>query len=507
MVSTTLDLGKKNEYKETPLHIRYKHNRRLFDKTKNSIFDTKYNFVKNYLDLSTEENVLEEELVLQKYIKKMTKRKSQLDQHILESTINISTDEEITNLTEEELQKFLIEKTEKHLEFLKEKYGIKIYQYRLHMDEGHYDENNEIKKNIHIHFIHSNITKEGKSFTREIFQESKKGIDLLQDYVSQNFGLKRGKVGSEQKHLNKEDYKQMIIQRKINRKKETEEITKKVNEDKKKLLEDFETKKKEIEKLELEQFLKLKDKKFEEEITKTKIKFQEKEIELQTKYKEKETKLKEDFNKEKTKKIEEFKELTKENWVGIVSNQNEELTKKNRRLEIENDVLKIDNKNLKENNKDLKEKVNYLNFLLRGFFGFFGNLYNEKLNEEKNTKEEIINFIQIKSENFVNLFHKNTKEIEKKKTIIDNLKDKYEYVKNLFEYKDEEDLKVEEKQKYHNDLNKEVNIPQKMEDNKEEDKKVIVEYKGERGYFTEEIETNNFGLPIGTKKKFVKIGK
>lgn len=511
MVSTTLEL-KTEEYKKVSIFHRFLHNRRLHHKCKNSIFDTKYNYVKNFQNFENEDEITNEEEVLKKYVKKKTKRSSQIENHILESTINISNDQEIEKFNDEEKQRFLIEKTEKYIETLKSKYGIKFYQYRIHLDEGHYEtdinnkeildeKGNKIEiRNIHIHLIHSNVTSEGKSFIREVGNESwktsgRRGIHIIQDLVSENFELKRGEVNSENKHLNKQQYVSMIKQSKEKRKVEIEKIELEFKEKENELNKNFELKKEEIEKMTFTQFLKVKDEKYKEEITKTKIKFQEEE-----------TKLKNNFEIEKDKKIEEFKELTKENWVNIVSTQNEELTKKNRRLEIENDIYKIDNKDLKESNKDLREEVNHLNFLLRGFFGFFGNLYNEKF-KETHTKEEIIHFIQVKSEIQSKINEKNTEEIEKKKTIIDTLKDKYKYVKNLFEYKDEEDIKIEEKQKYYKDLNKDLNIPQKIEDNKEEDKKVIVEYKGEKGYFTEEVETNNFGLPIGTKKKFVKIGK
>lgn len=238
MVSIGIELNEQ-EYKKTPLEVLFLHNTRTL-KTNNSIFSTEYNFTKSLIDLKKIDEVKEyfsnEEEELKKFVKEKTKQKSKNKFHIIDSLISISDDEEINTLTLEEQQKILIKKTEDYVLYLKNQ-GIKVYQYSLHLDEGHIDENEEIKINRHIHIIHSNILESGKSFTKSLYQKNR-GISKIQDLISEVFQMKRGIVGSENKHQGYKNYKRNKQQEKENNiknelklnslKKENQELKKRI---------------------------------------------------------------------------------------------------------------------------------------------------------------------------------------------------------------------------------------------------------------------------------------
>ena len=238
MVSIGIELNEQ-EYKKTPLEVLFLHNTRTL-KTNNSIFSTDYNFTKSLIDLKKIDEVKEyfsqEEEELKKFVKEKTKQKSKNKFHIVDSLISISDDEEINTLPLEEQQKILIKKTENYVSYLKNK-GIKVYQYSLHFDEGHIDENEEMKINRHIHIIHSNILESGKSFTKSLYEKNK-GISKIQDLISKIFEMKRGIVGSKNKHQGYKNYKRNKQQEKENNikdelklntlKKENQELKKKI---------------------------------------------------------------------------------------------------------------------------------------------------------------------------------------------------------------------------------------------------------------------------------------
>ena len=216
MVSIGIELNEQ-EYKKTSLGVRFLHNTRTL-KTNNSIFSTEYNFTKSLIDLKNLDEVNEyfsnEEEELKKFVKEKTKQKSKNKFHIIESIISISDDEEINTLTLEEQKKLLIKKTEDYISHLKNQ-GIKIYQYSLHFDEGHLNENEEMKINRHIHIIHSNILESGKSFTKSLYQKNR-GISKIQDLISEVFQMKRGEVESKNKHQGYKNYKRNKQQEKEN---------------------------------------------------------------------------------------------------------------------------------------------------------------------------------------------------------------------------------------------------------------------------------------------------
>mgnify|MGYP000502915891 CR=1 FL=1 len=216
MVSIGIELNEQ-EYKKTSLGVRFLHNTRTL-KTNNSIFSTEYNFTKSLIDLKNLDEVNEyfsnEEEELKKFVKEKTKQKSKNKFHIIESIISISDDEEINTLTLEEQKKLLIKKTEDYISHLKNQ-GIKIYQYSLHFDEGHLNENEEMKINRHIHIIHSNILESGKSFTKSLYEKNK-GISKIQDLISKTFQMKRGEVESKNKHQGYKNYKRNKQQEKEN---------------------------------------------------------------------------------------------------------------------------------------------------------------------------------------------------------------------------------------------------------------------------------------------------
>ena len=216
MVSIGIELNQQ-EYKKTSLGVRFLHNTRTL-KTNNSIFSTEYNFTKSLIDLKNLDEVNEyfsnEEEELKKFVKEKTKQKSKNKFHIVESLISISDDDEINTLTLEEQKKLLIKKTEDYISHLKNQ-GIKIYQYSLHFDEGHLNENEEMKINRHIHIIHSNILESGKSFTKSLYQKNR-GISKIQDLISEVFQMKRGEVESKNKHQGYKNYKRNKQQEKEN---------------------------------------------------------------------------------------------------------------------------------------------------------------------------------------------------------------------------------------------------------------------------------------------------
>jgi hypothetical protein len=238
MVSIGIELNSQ-EYKKTSLGVRFLHNTRTL-KTNNSIFSKEYNFTKSLIDLKNLDEVneyfLNEEEELKKFVKEKLKQKSQNKFHIIDSLISISDDDEINTLTLEEQKKLLIKKTEDYISHLKNE-GIKIYQYSLHFDEGHLNENEEIKINRHIHIIHSNIMGNGKSFTKSLYEKNK-GISKIQDLISKTFQMKRGEVESKNKHQGYKNYKRNKQQEKENNikdelklntlKKENQELKKKI---------------------------------------------------------------------------------------------------------------------------------------------------------------------------------------------------------------------------------------------------------------------------------------
>jgi hypothetical protein len=255
MISIGIELSVE-EYLKTPLYIRILHNIRNLA-TKNSIFSTENNFnilneeFKNEGILSIEdmkEYFIQEEEYLKKVVKQKLKQKSQNKLHIVESLISISDDDESENLTKEDIK----EKIKVYTDYLKKK-GIKIYNVSYHEDEGiyidietqevidhleegfKYDKNTmEIKKNKHIHIIHSNVSLDnGRSYTNEIYRDTEqynkdnniekfiktengkmkenpkflKGLSLLQDKISECFKMRRGIINSKNKHKDIKTYK------------------------------------------------------------------------------------------------------------------------------------------------------------------------------------------------------------------------------------------------------------------------------------------------------------
>lgn len=267
MVSIGIELNEQ-EYKKTPLEVLFLHNTRTL-KTNNSIFSTEYNFTKSLIDLKKIDEVKEyfsnEEEELKKFVKEKTKQKSKNKFHIVDSLISISDDDEINTLSLEEQQKILIKKTENYVSYLKNK-GIKVYQYSLHFDEGHIDENEEIKINRHIHIIHSNILESGKSFTKSLYQKNR-GISKIQDLISEVFQMKRGIVGSENKHQGYKNYKRNKQQEKENNIKNELKLNslKKENQELKKRIEKLEKENQELknQNIDFENLLNQKDLKIE----------------------------------------------------------------------------------------------------------------------------------------------------------------------------------------------------------------------------------------------------
>lgn len=115
--------------------------------------------------------------------------------------------------------------------------------------------------------------------------------------------------------------------------------------------------------------------------------------------------------------------------------------------------MEEENELLKEQNEDLNEK----NDILRSMFTYFSKLYEENFNGYKDI--EIFNIIKNKLEIDKEVNEYNEKMIETKDNIINILKEKYKTVKEMFGYKDEEDIKREENEKNCKELENNIKIP------------------------------------------------
>ena len=173
-----ISIGLKENYQETTLTHRLLHNTRLHkNKSKNEIF--KNENVRIFLDkeINKMKTIKEfdnffklEKENLENLVKEKTGRKSQIENLILESVINISLSD-FEKYRKDKITKVLDEYIK---EILEKKYGLKIYSVELHLDEGHIDNDEKEKRNVHCHIIHSSVNlNTGKSFTRELFNEKK----------------------------------------------------------------------------------------------------------------------------------------------------------------------------------------------------------------------------------------------------------------------------------------------------------------------------------------------
>lgn len=222
-----IKLGLNQDYKKLRFEHRLLHNTRKNKKTKNSIFskDENYNYVCDEIKKLTTTSDLkkyfeDEEENYKLLIKEKTGRKSQMKNHLMESLISFSFSD-YEKYGSEKLKKIIMD----YIKKLKNEYKIKIYNISFHFDEGHFedeeehfqDENKNKKeiKNVHCHFIHSNINHEtGKSFTRGIFMAGKKNDysfiqNDLQDFILKNLDPNFEKQNKEKKEKQEyiEDYK------------------------------------------------------------------------------------------------------------------------------------------------------------------------------------------------------------------------------------------------------------------------------------------------------------
>lgn len=214
----------KSDYTTTPLHVRLAHDKREI-KTKNKIFESENDFwsceelskLKNMNDYK--EFFKSESERLDKLVFEKIKQKNQTKLNIIEGVLSIS---------KEDFEKMDIQETIENLKKYYEKEGVKLYSIFFHCDEGHIDPiTKEKQKNYHFHIIHSNITNEGKSFTKKKYK-AKHGLSLVQDELSEVIGIDRGKKKSQtnRKHINYTDYKEM-------KKRESEELLKEIEKIKK----------------------------------------------------------------------------------------------------------------------------------------------------------------------------------------------------------------------------------------------------------------------------------
>lgn len=84
----------------------------------------------------------------------------------------------------------------------KRKFKIKLIGLHIHRDEGHYDEKNVWKPNLHAHLLIENIDREtGKSH-----RWNKEDLSNIQTFFAEALQMERGK-SSEKKHLNSLEHK------------------------------------------------------------------------------------------------------------------------------------------------------------------------------------------------------------------------------------------------------------------------------------------------------------
>lgn len=322
----------KSDYTTTPLHVRLAHDKREI-KTKNKIFESENDFwsceelskLKNMNDYK--EFFKSESERLDKLVFEKIKQKNQTKLNIIEGVLSIS---------KEDFEKMDIQETIENLKKYYEKEGVKLYSIFFHCDEGHIDPiTKEKQKNYHFHIIHSNITNEGKSFTKKKYK-AKHGLSLVQDELSEVIGVDRGKKKSQtnRKHINYTDYKEM-------KKRESEELLQEIEKIKK------------VSSLELEKRIKL-IKTFDIDIEKFFVFFEKEQY-----YKIKKSNLDNLINFHKV-MIESYKEINEYNTLMTILKTKLEKVKDIKDLE----KLEKETKNIKENleilepyHKELSEKI------------------------------------------------------------------------------------------------------------------------------------------------------
>lgn len=90
---------------------------------------------------------------------------------------------------------------------IEDRFGIRTFQIHLHRDEGHYDDENEWKPNLHGHLVLDWTNEEtGKSI-----RLTKQNMSELQTITARVLGMERGE-NSGRKHLSALQYKNRVLQ-------------------------------------------------------------------------------------------------------------------------------------------------------------------------------------------------------------------------------------------------------------------------------------------------------
>lgn len=84
---------------------------------------------------------------------------------------------------------------------LESRFGIRAIQGYIHRDEGHYDDLNQWKPNLHAHLVFDWTQPSGKSI-----KLNKQDMSEMQSIVAKSLGMQRGE-SSDKKHLNSLQFK------------------------------------------------------------------------------------------------------------------------------------------------------------------------------------------------------------------------------------------------------------------------------------------------------------
>lgn len=90
---------------------------------------------------------------------------------------------------------------------IEDRFGIRTFQIHLHRDEGHYDDENEWKPNLHGHLV-LDWTNEG---TGKSIRLTKQNMSELQTITANVLGMERGE-NSDRKHLTALQYKNKVLE-------------------------------------------------------------------------------------------------------------------------------------------------------------------------------------------------------------------------------------------------------------------------------------------------------
>lgn len=272
--------------------------------------------------------------------------------HILESVVSLSNDTIQTLIKlkgKEETRKIIIKKMEELGQEIEKKIGAKFLAFDIHFDEGHIQEDGQIKYNVHAHLVHLNFNfKTEKSILRTLKKQDMSNLQDISANVFQSAGFRRGqsKEITQLKHLERDQFiaqekkKQELLHKDnlLNLEKELQEKREQLRQDYKNLQEQE------------QQAHKAKMKEITQDINTLKAQIK---IDTQTTI-TKSKKILGIDKEELTKNIQNI--LYKYALTTFKNQQIEELQKENQELKKENQELKQDIKELQKENQEQEEE-------------------------------------------------------------------------------------------------------------------------------------------------------